>query len=488
MNAREQAIAQLIKQKQLQDELIRTKGVEDLYIFNKYVLGVEKGKQPLAEFHRELCHFVTDDRGKKKLMLLPRGHLKSTLVTIGYVTQQIVKNPNTRVLILSATWQMAVDFLTEVKRHLEGNERLIELYGNLTLGNTEWSQDRITLRRTDTNIKGPTVWATGIDSNLVGSHPDVIVLDDVVNRDNTATREQIEKVILRYKDLLDLLEPGGQFLVIGTRWVQEDLYGWIMDEENNVLSSYNVMQKRAYEGNLATGEVQSYLWPEKFSVKLLQDLLREKGIYEFSAQYLNNPIPSEDADFKRADFNYYDFEDNRGKSFNKILTVDPAISVKKDSDMTGMVATGIDSFTNIFILDLIRGHFSPREIIDKIFQLHEQWHFNTIGIETIAFQKALSYSLNEEMKIRGKYLPIVEIKSHDSSKDQRIKGLQPLYQAKKVFHRKELENNKFLEDELLTFPRGRRDDLIDALSMQQPFWNPPKKRTRGGRYHSSYLY
>jgi predicted phage terminase large subunit-like protein len=486
INIRDEAISQFLAQKQELDNAIRQKGLEDLFIFNKYVLGVEAGKQPLAKFHRELCRFVTDDQKKKKLMLLPRGHLKSTLVTIGYCTQQIVKNPNVRILILSATWQTAVDFVTEIKRHLTTNERLIELYGQTALNPDEWSQDRITLKRTDTNIKGPTVWAAGIESNLVGSHPDIIILDDVVNRDNTMTREQIEKVILRYRDLLDLLEPGGQFMVIGTRWVMEDLYGWILDRENNVLGSYNVMRKRAYEGNLTTGEIESFLWPEKFSEKMLKDLLREKGAYEFSAQYLNDPVPDEDATFRRDDFRYYNFEDNRGKQMQKILTVDPAISIAKDSDMTAMVATGIDSFTNIFLLEIIRAHMSPKEIIDKLFDLHELWHFNIIGIETIAFQKALAYAINEEVKVRGRYLPIVEIKSHDASKDQRIKGLQPLYQANKIYHRKELKNNIYLEDELLTFPRGRRDDVVDALSMQTQFWTPPRVKQK--RLAHSYLY
>lgn len=485
-NIRDEAIAQYLHQKTTLDNLIKSRGFEDLYIFNKYVLGVEQGKQKLAPFHRELCNFVTDAKDKKKLMLLPRGHLKSTLVTIGYATQQITKNPNTRVLILSATWQVAVDFLTEIKRHLTTNERLIELYGDIASNPDEWSQDRITLRRTDTNIKGPTAWAAGIESNLVGSHPDIIILDDVVSRENTGTREQIEKIKLRYRDLLDLLEPGGQFLVIGTRWVVEDLYGWLMDREANISSSYKVLKKEAYIGNLQTDEIESYLWPEKFNAKILKDLLREKGMYEFSAQYLNNPVPAEDATFRKENFRYYNREDNRGKQMKKVLTIDPAISVSKDADMTAMVGSGIDTFSNIFIMDIIRAHLTPQQIIDKIFDLQEMYHFDTIGIETIAFQKALAYSINEQMRTRRRFLPIVEIKSHDKTKDQRIKGLQPLYENNQVYHDKQLENNIYLEDELLTFPRGRRDDVIDALSMQLDFWNPPRQKRN--RYQNSYLY
>lgn len=485
-NIREQLIAQHNLQQEQLYQYLRKMGKEDLYVFNKYILKVEDGKIPLAPFHKELCRFVTNNKHKKKLMLLPRGHLKSTLVTIGYGTQKIIADPNVRILILSATWQMAVDFLSEIKSNLTKNELLIELFGNLAESPEEWSQDRITIKRPGLNIKGPTVWAAGIESNLVGSHPDVIILDDVVNRDNTMTRDQIDKVILRYRDLLDLLEPGGEFLVIGTRWVQEDLYGWILDPENGVINSYETMIRQAYQGDLATDEVSSYLWKEKFTTKILKDLLREKGTYEFFAQYMNNPIPAQDATFKRTDFRYYDFEEYRGKTFRKILTIDPAISEKKRADMTSMVGTGVDAFSNIFLLDIVRGHMSPSEIVDTIFALQEKWHFHEIGIETIAFQKTLAYTLTEEQKARGRYLPIREIKSHDTTKDQRIKGLQPLYQSHKIFHKKGLENNVYLEDELVSFPRGRRDDVIDALSMQIPFWIPPKQKKN--RYHNEYLY
>ncbi len=212
-NKRE-AVILLLEQEHAYEKLLFQKGKESLFAFNKFVLNVEEGKMNLGGFHKELCKFVQDDRKKKKLILMPRGHLKSTLITIGYSLHQIINNPNIRILILNATWQMAVDFLTEIKRHLQGNETLINLYGALANEAEEWSQDRITLKRKDQNIKGPTVWATGVESNLVGSHPDLIILDDVVNRDNIETRESIEKVILRYKDALDLLEPGGQLIVI----------------------------------------------------------------------------------------------------------------------------------------------------------------------------------------------------------------------------------------------------------------------------------
>ena len=444
------------------DSALFTIGKEDLYKFNKHVLEVEKNKSKLTSFHREMCHFVTDDMHRKKLLLVPRGHLKSTLITIGYSLFRIINNPNIRILILNATWQMAVDFLTEIKRNLQANEKLIRIFGDLSGGATEWSNDRITLKRTDMNIKGPTVWATGIESNLVGSHPDLIIMDDVVNRDNTGTHEQIEKVILRYKDALDLLEPGGQIIVIGTRWSEVDFYSWIMDKETGVIQSFDSMVREAYQGNLLSGEDFSPIWPEKYNLKTFQDLQREKGWFEFSAQYLNNPIPDEAATFKRGDFQRFDLEDVRGKNLTKAILVDPAIEVGVRSDYSAIVVVGMDEFKNIFVLDLDRGRWLPNELIEKIFQYDDRWHPHAIGIETIAYQRALAYSIREHMNEKRQYLPIKELRHHDQSKEKRIGGMQPFYEARRVYHPKGNKFTTYLEEELAAFPRGKHDDFCFA--------------------------
>jgi len=465
---------------------LKQKALDSLWIFNRHVLDVEKDKASLGLFQKELCNFIQENTKKKKLILIPRGHLKSTLVTIGYSVQQIVKNPNIRILILNATWQMAVDFLTEIKRHLTQNQLLIDLFGNIADSPPEWSQDRITVKRTNMNIKGPTVWATGIESNLTGSHPDLIILDDVVSRDNTQSREMIEKVILRYKDSLDLLEPGGQLIVIGTRWTDSDFYSWILEKENNISESYDIFLKQSYTGDLYLGEDFHPLWGEKFNRKELQDRQREKGWYEFSAQYQNNPVPDEDADFKKEWFQYYHVEEYRGAKMNSVLTIDPAISLKKEADFTAMAVTAIDQFRNLFVKDLVRGHWKPSNIIDMIFYLFELWHPHAVLVETVSYQKALAYALQDEMRKRGRFLPVLEKSYQERTKAERIRALQHLYEKKAVYHRKELKLTPYLEDELRKFPRGKHDDLADVVAMSLDYLTPPVQTKT--RYHHKYLY
>lgn len=480
-------VDKIMEQKEFQDTIITREGLKKLFIFDKYVLGMEQGGVSLAPVHKKLCNFVQDGTDRKKLILMPRGHLKSTLITIGYSVQQIVKNPNIRILIQSATWEMAVDFLTEIKRHLKENEYMRKLYGDLTLNAEEWSADRITLKRTDHNIKGPTVKAAGIETNLVGSHPDLIIIDDPHNRDNSQTAEQIKSVIGRFRDCIDLLEPGGQLLVIGTRWHVEDLYGWIMDEENHVRQDFDVMVEKAFEGNIETGEEFQALWPEKFPLEELRKRLRADGWFQFAGQYLNDPIPEEDAKFKREYFKYYDELHLRGRNLTKIMTIDPAISLEKEADYSSIIVTGVDEFSNIYILDIWRGKVHPSGLIEKIFEKAEYFHPNHIGIEDVAYQKALSYTLREEMQKRRRFLPITEVKPNQRSKDLRILGLQPLYENRKVFHLKTHPLNYYFEMELVSFPRGKNDDMIDAFSYALDFIHPPKK-PRDRYQKQRYLY
>ena len=489
-----EAINQIVENQALQDKILKEN--KSLYVFNKYVLKATdgEGKVDLAPFHKELCNFVQDNIHKKKLILVPRSHLKSTLITFGYSLFRIVQDPSIRILIQNATYQTAADFVRSIKRHLEGNEDLIRIFGSLAENPEEWSENRLTLRSSKSGSQGkePTVTGWGIETSKTGQHYDLIIHDDLVERENIGTREQIEKTILRYKDSLDLLEPNGQMIVIGTRWTDGDLYSWILDKDNRISQSYDMFRRKAFEWDgdiesaLRDGNVNSILWPEKFNLKALATLYREKGPYEFSCQYLNDPVPDSDATFKREWFHYYDPADLSGKLFNTYVTVDPAISLEKEADFTAIVTTSIDQYGNIYIREAIRAKLTPKQIIEELFRVHERWHPQKIGIEDVAYQKTLAYSLREEAARRGRYLPVEEVSPGVRSKDQRIRGLQPLYAAGKVFHSKVMANLTYLEDELIRFPRGQHDDVIDALSYSLALYNKPREKK--GYLSNRYLY
>jgi predicted phage terminase large subunit-like protein len=469
-------------------ELSRPILENNLLKFNKSVLQVEKGKGnvPLAPVHEELCSFIDKNKKKKKLVLIPRGHLKSTVVTVGRVLQKIASDPSSRILIANATHNLACSFLTEVKRHLKFNDKFKMFWGDLAKDAPIWSQNQITL--SSSRRKEPTVTAMGVESNMTSQHYDMIIMDDLVNAEYVNTQDQIQKTINFYKETLNLLEPNGEVIIIGTRWHDSDLYGWIMDRDNNVISDFETFIRKSYEGSLSTDEEFKALFPKKFSRKHLKKLYEQQGPYIFSCQYQNDPIPAEDADFRRDWFKYYDPTELKGRLMNKFVMIDPAISTEKDADYTAIVTVGVDEHKLIYILDVVRKRMKPSDIFDEVFKIWANYKPVVIGIEDVAFQKSLQYSLSEEMHKRNIYLPLKPLRPAGRNKDQRIRGLQPLYANGRVLHGKHLTQIRNLEDELLRFPRGKHDDIIDAMGymLDIPIFPPKRKVTRQGKH--KYLY
>ena len=479
---KEELIKKILEEQQINEVLVKRILLGNLFKFNRFALGMEEGEKnvKLAPFHKEMCTFVDRNPKRFKMVLVPRGHLKSSLITIGKSLQWMYADPSVRILIANATYKMATTFVGQIQRHLKFNQKLIERFGSIADNPVNWTNDTIALEAAKEahGKKEATVTGFGMGGNLVSQHYDKIILDDLVNRDSINTREQIEKSILFLKDIFDLLEPGGELIILGTRWHDDDLYGWIMDKENDLIDSFDVFLRPAFTGNLRDPNNFQAIWPEKFTRHVLEKLYKEKGPYEFSCQYLNNPVPDENAVFQRQWFRYYDETELRGRPLNKFTAVDPAISLEKEADHTTIVTIGVDHFHNWYILDIFRGHVTPSQLIQQLYVTHERWHPIEIAIENVAFQKVLQYSINEEGRKRRKYLPVVEVKPEARTKDERIRGLQPLYAHGTILHNKDLVYNGYLEDELTRFPVGKHDDIIDALSYMKDIVSAPRTATR----------
>jgi predicted phage terminase large subunit-like protein len=124
----------------------------------------------------------------------------------------------------------------------------------------------------------------------------------------------------------------------------------------------------------------------------------------------------------------------------------------------------MDENYKIYVLDTLKGHWKVAESIDNIFTMYQKWHPSVIGLETIAYQKALKSWLEEKMRERGVFFPITELRRNtNESKEFRIKALEPFYRDGLVYHAPWM---KSLETELLQFPKGKHDDEIDALASQ----------------------
>ena len=416
------------------------------------------GNKNLDPAHQDLCQFL-DEYHRYKLILLPRGSLKTTLITIGSTTRRIVRNPNTRTLIVSELLKNSKKMIGAVKAQFESNKTLIDLYGDLVPKRDEgkWNDTELVVTsRTLYQAKEATVTAAGLDVEQTSAHFDYMLMDDLMSKNNTQTKEQIEKVIDYVKLCYPLLDPSdhAQMIFIGTRWHFQDLYQYLIDSKRCA-----VFQLGAYQD--AERKILSF--PSLLKHTFLDDQKIEMGPGHFANQYLNIPMDDDSAKFKHEWFQPFT-DDMVPKGCYITTTIDPAISKEPTADETFIVTVAVDHENNWFVLEERHGRWDPFEITAQVFEAYGLWHPHQVGLEKFGFQATLEYFFNQEMARRQQYFHIEDLKVDSRvSKEARIEGLIPLYAAKKVFHR---DTNSELCWQLRRYPKYAHDDGADALSHQ----------------------
>lgn len=203
----------------------------------------------------------------------------------------------------------------------------------------------------------------------------------------------------------------------------------------------------------------SLFFPERISHEFLFKAKKSMGSVLFANQYLNEVFPADDAKFKREWFRYYT-ELPKSEVYT-FAHIDPAISTEDGADYTGIAVVSVDAAHNWYLRHASRSRLTPTQIVRKIFEVQQIYNTHGIGVESVAYQKAIIHLVREKMDEWGA-VPLKEIKrGPESHKETRILGLVPLLEWSKFFH---LNTQTDFEKELLQFPRSAHDDIIDAVS------------------------
>lgn len=167
-----------------------------------------------------------------------RGVAKSYL-TCAYAVWQLWKNPQIKVLVVSASKDRADANAVFIKRIITLLPFLKELLPTDKQRNTQNVFD-VGLAVPDIS---PSVKSVGITGQITGSRADLLIADDVEIPNNSATQVQRDKLNESVKEFDSILKPGGQILYLGT--------------PQSEMSLYNELQKRGYTARVWTVEYPS---------------------------------------------------------------------------------------------------------------------------------------------------------------------------------------------------------------------------------------
>ncbi len=443
-------------------------------------LGIEPMTGPLAtvgrlyeggpeipfSFHMELGRFLDEEASQvpQTHFQAPRGHFKTTFCAYGKVLQSICKDPDVSFMLAAATMdRQAGPFLNRVKTEIEVNEVIRALWPHMRKGKP-WSarMARISGHR---GVGSPSLTAVGEGGSAASGHFDWVLADDLCLEDNTQTRERAAKTIQWTRMLPPMVnKPNGHFWFYGTRYKDYDAHGFWRQEMPEAFLFRSWAACYDDEGQPTVDfENGHILFPEEWTPALLQAELVRMGPENFWAQYLNDPLPPELAVFKPEwmEKAYY-YPEQLPKRLSIYPALDPSTGTGRDEGALSCV--GIDENLHIWALDDMAGQWSFREQAERYVALHGQRGAVAGVIEAMGVGTAVE-QLVREICAERKISPYVEYIHWQTNKVPRTHAvLQPLLEAGRLHFPIEWKGGP-LTDQMVRFPKGSKDDRVDALTM-----------------------
>lgn len=429
---------------------------ENIPVFTWFCFGDTHFSLPSPEFHDEMTYEAATMPGHKGFAA-PRGFAKSTTFDIGFTAWHIANETKHFIVLMSDSFTQATDFTEGLQDALTTSDAFIWLYGDLR--SLRWSRDDFV---TSTNVR---VVAKGQGMKIRGLkyrqwRPDLIIIDDLENDELVASYERRKKLKNWFtRSVLPGLSKDGEIVYIGTILHHDSLLNNIIKHNDEFAAWHTRLYKALLVDN---SNVEHSIWPEHLSVELLHRMRDDptyskyEGSLVFAQERQNEPLSDEDSPIKEDWIKFIDSNKVPPDRLmlQRVITVDPAISKKDTADPTAKAAMSIDKDENVYIYRLGNSKLSFKESVAEIIRWDNEEEPNAIGIETQAFQKALAEVLVG--------LPIVEF-VRDNDKLRRTIAVSRHFEAGKVFIVRGISNSGLLRDQLIEFPFGTHDDLVDVV-------------------------
>ena len=441
-----------------------------------YVLAKVCGFDKLTlRTHQALCTFM-DQTPRRALVLAPRSTFKSTIATIVDTVRLVLVRPDVRILLVSINQDNAANMLSAIQAILEKNGPLQFLFPGLVpepAVRGRWNRTECTVAR-PTDWPEPTITAIGTQSTVVSRHYDVIKNDDLVDEATADSPSELERALRFYKleESLLVSVKHGIIQTVGTRWAFHDPYQWILAHEADA----QVFHRGAWNAD------GSLYFPEQLPADELERLKAKYGTFLFSALYLNSPVDPDGASFRDEWLRSHrvlgtTVQPESGaampiEGLRRTMRVDPAISEARTAARTAIVVDGVAPDGRVFLLDVWAKRCQPSAMFEAIFQLQDRWDCETVGIESVAYQRMIKPFLEAEAARRNRWLNVVELRPDTrKSKEARIRSVQPYLERGEVSIDRGA-HGEFLA-EYLAFPTGATVDILDAWAYGPLVWDAP---------------
>lgn len=483
----------------LERNFVRYRCLRDFWFFIEFLL-----RNPVLyeKLHRELVDFTsTWGERLKKLVLLPRGHVKSNIITVAYTLWCILLDQDARILIASHKDKDAKKFLRTIKMHIL-DPRFQFYFPEIRPAKAKgkdavWNEGQILVVRGTTATEN-TVEISSISSQVTGRHYTGMIGDDLVTPNNVATDDQRYKTQEMHELAQSLLDPGGWEIVCGTRYHHTDEYGRILQEDAtanqydkmimpalfdiSVIHQYiggEITWKREHDFDHLlyptryTLAPRDYVSPDRDTIKARKSLValyKNVGPKTFANQYMMEPFDPatklmHDGMLKEWDGVPEDCE----IVYYRACDLSSPTESRFEKSYTAILTVAVTDVCDIILTDIFWGNFPGHKIIDELMEgqiRHAGRVPRYVTMEQGPYERSIRPFLFRAMREREIRVPMrcMTGQQHQRAKAEHIEGIIPWLNAGKVGYVKGCRHIAILKEEMNKYPSFDRKDCLDSLA------------------------
>lgn len=485
-----------------------------LWFFLTYIAGFNGPYDKMnSELHLDMCNFRQSPHcmkdGARGAAFIPRGMSKSTILTHGANTWEILRNPDIRIKLVNATHKKAKNFRDITKLNFDSNELIKILFPDyipLKVPGPEWNNEILIMPNRTRVLQDQTLEAGGITAAAEGGHFDLLSIDDPVGLDELTSdnssglqMEQAKNWFKTNKNALLDSWTTSRIMFVGTRYAADDVGSLIMNNMHTLIGYQHPNYPPRKDGEWAVYyrlaiERDESIFPEKFPKDKLLKLMEEDW-WTFVTQYMNDPQKAgitEFADYKVKYCKLYYSDQEQDYIIEKVLsdesetfhdeipyvflsdchciiTCDPAGTEAGESLVNCRSSIGVwamDWNNNAYRIWSKVGMFSPEQLFAHIVLAARtfQGYFSATFFEENGMQRTLKKLLQnyaEDQKIDLK-LGMAKARGNKIARIRTLVGTK-LSQQKLYVTRE--SGKEFIEEQMI-FPGSRnRVDVLDESSM-----------------------
>lgn len=407
------------------------------------------------------------------IFLLPPGSAKSTYTSDAYPAWYLGRKPGKSILACSYKYDLAE------KWGRAGRNRVLQFSAVLGYG---LKPDSKSAGEWETTNEGR-YFCAGVGAGIAGHRADLGLIDDPLGSQEDADSKNVRDKQWDWfmGDFYPRLKPNASIIIIANRRHESDLIGTLTSPDTKgspiPYDKWEVISIPFFpEENDPLGrpvavtteeKIANRLWPEWFTEEQAKGVMNMPGRI-LAGLYQQRPAPEDGDYFKKENLVGYTLEDLKaqesGPGFRVYASADFAISEEKGADKTALVPGGLDHKGRLWILpDIFWKISGPAETVKALLALMERREPLLTIAEKGHISKSLGPYIKQQQREKEVFGHIHEI-TPARGKDVRARPFQALTESHMVLFPKFAPWWDRAEHELLTFPGGKNDDLVDAIA------------------------